>query len=271
MIFRMRFLLLTCCVALFSCAPNNVTVDDSIEPLFKKHGVEGCFAVLDNGTSEITVYNLPRYRDSSFLPASTFKIVHSLIGLQTGIISSDSMVIPWDGMTRRVDAWNRDLNMYEAFRASSVPWYQQVARRIGRDTMQRFLDSLSYGTKKIQSGIDTFWLDNSLQISPDEQLGLAKRLYFDQLPFHKYNQQIVKNAMLFEQNNQYSLSFKTGLGFKENGAQLAWIVGWIVENKHPYFFVLNLESSDPAADLVKARMDILKTALAEWGFLKGNR
>lgn len=258
-------------MAIVSCAPNNVTVDESIKPLFQKHGVEGCFAVLDNGTSEITVYNLPRYRDSSFLPASTFKIVHSLIGLQSGIISSDSMVIPWDGVQRPVTAWNRDLNMYEAFRASAVPWYQQVARRIGRDTMQRFLDSLSYGTKKIQSRIDTFWLDNSLQISPDEQLGLVKRLYFDQLPFHKYNQQIVKNAMLFEQNSRYSLSYKTGLGIKENGAHLAWIVGWIVENKHPYFFVLNIESPDPAADLVQARMDILKNALAQWGFMKGNR
>ncbi|MEI2739029.1 MAG: hypothetical protein V9F01_09610 [Chitinophagaceae bacterium] len=26
--------------------------------------------------------------------------------------------------------------MYEAFRVSSVPYYQEVARRIGKDTMQ---------------------------------------------------------------------------------------------------------------------------------------
>ncbi len=66
---------------------------------------------------------------------------------------------------------------------SAVPYYQEVARRIGKDTMQFWLDSLSYGTKKITTAIDTFWLDNSLKITPDEELGLVKRLYFNQLAF----------------------------------------------------------------------------------------
>ncbi|MEI2739030.1 MAG: penicillin-binding transpeptidase domain-containing protein [Chitinophagaceae bacterium] len=37
-------------------------------------------------TGQFTVHNLGRYRDSSYSPASTFKIVNSLIGLQTGKI-----------------------------------------------------------------------------------------------------------------------------------------------------------------------------------------
>ena len=77
---------------------------------------------MDNGTGKFTVHNLGRYRDSSYLPASTFKIVNSLIGLQTGKISSDSMVIKWDGVKRNVDDWNQDLNMYNAFRMSAVPY-----------------------------------------------------------------------------------------------------------------------------------------------------
>src|SRR5205085_7320454 len=137
-----------------------------------------------------------RYRDSSFLPASTFKIVNSLIGLQTGKISSDSMVIKWDGIKRPVEEWNQDLTMYKAFRVSAVPYYQEVARRIGKDTMQYWLDSISYGSKKITGKIDSFWLDNSLKITPDEQLGLVKRLYFHQLPFFKLYQEKVKSAML---------------------------------------------------------------------------
>ena len=48
------------------------------------------------GNWNFTVYNLDRYRDSAFLPASTFKIVNSLIGLQTGVITNDSMIIKWD-------------------------------------------------------------------------------------------------------------------------------------------------------------------------------
>lgn len=103
---------------------------------------------MDNGTGKFSVHNLPMYRDSSYLPASTFKIVNSLIGLQTGKISSDSMVIKWDAVERRSE-WNKDLTMYEAFRVSSVPYYQEVARRIGRDTMQFWLDSLGYGSKEL--------------------------------------------------------------------------------------------------------------------------
>ena len=68
--------------------------------------------------------------------------------------------------------------MYEAFRASAVPYYQEVARRIGKDTMQFWLDSLSYGTKKITTAIDTFWLDNSLKITPDEELGSGEEIVF---------------------------------------------------------------------------------------------
>ena len=38
----------------------------------------------------------------------------------------------------------------------------------------------------------------------------------------------------------YQLSYKTGWGPNDK-ASAAWIVGWIEENKHPYFFVLQLE------------------------------
>src|SRR5689334_4316203 len=228
--------LLLALIIFISCSPNNVKQDNSLKKYFDENKVDGCFGLLNNGNGKFTIYNLPRYRDSSYLPASTFKIVNSLIGLQTGKISSDSMVIKWDGINRRPE-WNKDLTMYEAFRVSAVPYYQEVARRIGKDTMQFWLDSLSYGTKRITSRIDTFWLDNSLKITPDEQLGLVKRLYFHKLPFFDTYEDIVKRAMLFDDNSNYQLSYKTRWGQNEKGNQLAWIVGWIEANKHPYFFV----------------------------------
>jgi beta-lactamase class D len=262
-----RYLLIL--VIFFSCSPDNVKQDKSLKKYFDENKTDGCFALMDNGTGQFTIYNLSRYRDSSFLPASTFKIVNSLIGLQTGKISSDSMVIKWDGIKRSVDAWNKDLTMYEAFRVSAVPYYQEVARRIGKDTMQAWLDTLGYGTKKITGRIDSFWLDNSLKITPDEELGLVKRLYFDQLPFYKYNQEIVKKAMLFENNSNYKLSYKTGWGFNEKGDNIGWVVGWIEENQHPYFFVLNIQSPDPHFDMTAIRMKLLKDILKHLGFMEG--
>jgi len=258
-------------VSFTACSPNNVKLDNSLEKYFAENKVNGCFALMDNGTGEFTVYNLSRYRDSSYLPASTFKIVNSLIGLQTGKIVNDSMVIKWDGNKRTFDSWNKDLTMYDAFRASAVPYYQEVARRIGKDMMQFWLDSLSYGSKKITSPIDTFWLDNSLKITPDEQLGLVKRLYFDQLPFFKTYQETVKRAMLFENNANYRLAYKTGWGFwnEKTGKHTGWVVGWVEENRHPYFFVLNIESPDRNFDMQAVRMKMLKDILKQLGFLAG--
>jgi beta-lactamase class D len=260
---------------LSSCSPNNVKQDNSLKKYFDENKVNGCFALMDNGTGRFTIYNLKRYRDSSYLPASTFKIVNSLIGLQTGRISSDSMVIKWDGIKRPVNAWNKDLTMYEAFRVSSVPYYQEVARRIGKDTMQFWLDSLKYGARTdtekviIRSKIDTFWLDNSLKILPDQEMGLVKRLYFDQLPFFKTYQETVKRAMLFENNTNYRLAYKTGWGYNEQGHDIGWVVGWIEENNHPYFFVLNIESPDPNFDMLNIRMKTLKDILKQLGFFEG--
>ncbi len=256
-------------VLLSACSSNNVKQDKSLKKFFEENKVDGCFAIMDNASGKFTVHNLARYRDSSYLPASTFKIVNSLIGLQTGKIVNDSMVIKWDGVTRRVADWNKDLTMYEAFRVSSVYYYQEVARRIGKDTMQFWLDSLGYGTKKIKGAVDSFWLNNTLKVTPDEQLGLVKRLYFDQLPFFKSYQEVVKRAMLFEENTNYRLGYKTGWGFKENGNAIGWVVGWVEENKHPYFFVLNIESPDKDFDMSTVRMKMLKDILKHLGFLEG--
>lgn len=268
----MRLLLFASVLLLFAaCSPNNVTIDNSLKKYFDEQKSDGCFALFNNGNGQFTVYNLARYRDSAFLPASTFKIVNSLIGLQTGVITNDSMVIKWDGVVRSVPEWNQDLSMYRAFRYSAVPYYQEVARRIGKDTMQRWLDSLGYGTKKIKTRIDTFWLDNSLKITPDEELGFVKRLYFDQLPFYRPYDSVVKKAMLFEDKPTHKLSYKTGLATKEDGTPITWIVGWIEENKHPYFFVLNMETKDSTVNLQEARMTVLRNILTQLNFFKGER
>src|ERR1700757_2623979 len=114
-------------VSLCSCSLNNVKIDKGLKRVFDENHVNGTFALFDNGTGQFTVYNLKRYRDSSYLPASTFKIVNALIGLQTGKITNDSMVIKWDGIERPVKEWNKGLSMYEAFRVSAVPYFQEVA------------------------------------------------------------------------------------------------------------------------------------------------
>ena len=259
-----------------ACSPNNVTIDNKIKTHFDAKGVTGSFAIYDNGSGQFTIYNLARYRDSAYLPASTFKIVNSLIGLETGKIFNEKMVIKWDGLVRDVPngdssmSWNQDLTMEEAFKRSAVPYFQEVARRIGKDTLQFWLDSLKYGNKQMGKTVDQFWLDNSLKITADEQMGLVKKLYFNLLPFQKRTQEIVRKIMVQEDNANYRLAYKTGWGYRENGNALGWLVGWIEENKHVHFFVLNVEGPhDTKPGTI--RQEILKAVLKEQGFLEGKR
>jgi len=263
-------LFFTVVALLQSCSSNNITNEKEMQKFFDENKVEGTFALYNNGQGNFNIYNLSRYKDSAYTPASTFKIVNSLIGLQTGKITNTKMQIKWDGIERPIAAWNKDLTMEEAFKVSCVPYYQEVARKIGINTMQMWLDSLSYGTKKITSKIDTFWLDNSFKIKPDEQMGLVKKLYFGQLPFNKTTMEAVKKVMIQEENSNYSLAYKTGWGTKENGKALGWIVGWIEENKHPSFFVLNLEGNSNI-DMVTIRKNILNSCLKKLGYLQGKK
>jgi beta-lactamase class D len=251
-----------------SCSVNKAKIDNDLKKYFDSAHVDGCFSLWDNATGKVTVYNM-KLDTQRVLPASTFKIVNSLIGLESGKITDEKMVIKWDSIKRWNDDWNKDLTMEEAFKVSAVPYYQEVARRIGRDTMQYWIDTLHYGNMNINGPIDSFWLNNTLKISPDEQLGLVYQLYFDKLPFTKRSQEIVRDVMLQENNTLYKLSYKTGWGFDEKNNAIGWMVGWIEENRHVYFFVTQVRSSERNIEMPKVRMQITKSILSKLGFFKG--
>lgn len=275
-ILRMLSSFASCILLAASCTVNKATNDPSLKKYFDENKADGCFTMLNNADGEITVYNM-KLDTMRFSPASTFKIVNSLIGLQTGRITDEQMIIKWDGVTRFYPAgdtarnWNKDLSMAEAFKTSSVPYYQEVARRIGKDTMQQWIDSIGYGNKNISGPIDSFWLNGKLKISPDEQLGLVKRLYFDQLPFRKSVHQQVKDAMLQENNSAYKLSYKTGWGFGDDGNAIGWLVGWIEENRHVYFFVTFVKAPARDIDMPAVRLNITKSILKQYGFFEGKK
>jgi beta-lactamase class D len=271
-LFRLTHLFsFTICIVLFtSCSVNKAEIDNSLKKYFDDNKVDGCFTLLNNADGKIRVYNMA-LDTQRFLPASTFKIVNSLIGLQTGAILNDTMTIKWDGVKRRVEEWNKDMGMMEAFKVSNVGYYQEVARRIGKDTMQKWIDSIGYGNKIISGPVDSFWLNNTLKISADEQLGLLKRLYFEKLPFRKSVHESVKDAMLQEDNTAYKLSYKTGWGFDEKENNIGWLTGWIEENNHVYFFVTFVKAPPGDIDMRSIRLNITKGILKQLGFFEGKK
>jgi len=256
--------IIACCILIIagyflSCSPNNVKADDSLKKFFEQNKVEGSFGLWNNATGDVTIYNLKRYRKEAFSPGTSFDIITALVGLQTGKISNDSM---------KIDDGFEGLSMHDAFRASYVPYFREVARRVGKDEMQRWLDSLYQGTQKITSRIDTFWMDNSIRMVPDQQLGLVQKLFFKKLPFFQPYQEMVIKAMLMEDNSNYKLSYKIGT-VTENQKRIGWVLGWVEENKHPYFFVLNFDTDDKNLDIKTVGVNMLRNILKQQGFFEG--
>jgi beta-lactamase class D len=256
------FALLTGSFLFTACSSGNVTVDNSLQHYFDSAGVKGSFSLFDNGQGHFTIYDLPRYRDSLYQPGATFDILQSLIAIQTGVAKDDTASL------------TPDLTLGKAFRVrddSSLAGFQALAHRIGKDTLKKWIDSLQYGNKDMGADTTAFWHDNTLKINADEQLGLLKKLYFNQLPFFQRTQEIVRRMMPGENNSSYRLTYKIAQGTKEDGHAIGWVMGWVEENKHPYFFVVNLESADPNKDLGATGLAIAKEILQQLGFFQGEK
>jgi beta-lactamase class D len=208
---------------------------------FNNH--KGAIVVLNNTTGKYYRYNAKRCAQR-FLPASTFKILNSLIGLETGVIKDENFVIKWDGVERDNKEWNRDHTLASAIKFSVVPYYQEHARRVGKNKYNKILPKVNYGNNKVGKAIDRFWLDNSLKISADEQVEFLKKFYEYKLPFSKRSVDIVRKIMPEEKYPNSVMKFKTGTGIKDDKNWIGWLVGYIEKGSDVYFFAFNVEGKE---------------------------
>ena len=203
------------------------------------------------------------------LPASTFKIVHSLIALETGIVKDEFEVIKWVGETDTVlygyrpDIY-KDMPMKEAFELSAGWVYVEFAKRIERRQYEQFLKRAKYSNLNLtEKGVD-FWNFGAFGVSPINQITMLKDLYEEKLPFSKRNQQIVKRIMLAEQTDNYSIHAKTGWT-RFNGMDVGWWVGYIETKDNVYFFATRVSKarSTPHPNFGSCRKEITKAVLKQ--------
>ncbi|MDR6844564.1 class D beta-lactamase [Flavobacterium granuli] len=182
------------------------------------------------------------------IPASTFKIPNSIISLETGVIKNDSVIFKWNGEKRNFKKWEKDLTFKEAFRASCVPCYQEVARKIGVNRMKTYLKKLNYPGMVFDTlTIDNFWLQGKSKISQMQQIDFLERLYFSKLPISKRTENVMKDIMIIEKTKSYTLSGKTGWGMR-NDINNGWLVGYLETNNSVYFFATNVEKEETNMD-----------------------
>jgi len=154
----------------------------AITALFASAQMDGTFVVYDPDAQRLRGHNQVR-AETRFVPASTFKIANSLIGLSVGAVSSVDEVIPYTGDAEPfIKAWARDMGLRDAIALSNVPIYQALARRIGLSRMQEYVTQLGYGNADIGTQVDQFWLQGPLKISAVEQTQFLYRLTQGALP-----------------------------------------------------------------------------------------
>lgn len=215
------------------------TSQQALETLFVERGVTGSI-VISNLQGDQIYQGFPDRNKKPFLPASTFKIPNTLIALEEGAISSPDEVFKWDGEVRFVKSWNQDHSLRTAFPVSCVWFYQELARRIGNDRYLSYLQQFDYGNLKTGPDIDIFWLEGDLRITAKEQIEFLKKLYSNDLPINNKNIELLKEIMIVEDMDTYTIRAKTGWAIRETGEH-AWWVGYVEKLDEVWFFCINIE------------------------------
>jgi beta-lactamase class D len=250
--------------ALANVAPPRSEIRESLAKRFTDAGTAGTFVGYKVDDYLVIASDKDRSGEGK-LPASTFKIPNSLIALETGVVQDpDKDVFPWDGVKRPIEAWNKDHTLRSAIAVSAVPVYQEIARRIGQERMQQYVDLLEYGNRDIGGGIDQFWLTGNLRIDPVEQVDFVDRLRRGALSISRRSQDLVRDILPVTNVGDAAIRYKSGLlGAERDQPSLGWMVGWAEKGGAHTVFALNMDCPEPR--LVAERMTLTQACLADIG------
>ncbi len=247
-----------------------------LEKYFDAYNVQGCFEVFHLQKSEFIDYNYDRC-SQRFIPASTFDIFNSLVGLQTKSIPDKNNIIQWDSTVWDSPLWNHTQNLNEAFRNSTLWYFQEVARRITASKMQQYLNLLHYGNKAMDSPVDSFWFTGGLRISCDEQIEFLRDFYRNTYHFSPEAVDSVKKILLLEDRPGYKLSGKSGwaemkgIEKVDSNLNFAWFVGFVEKGEEVYFFATNIEAQEQSQNnLEAAANEITLQCLKELRIISGD-
>lgn len=174
--------------------------------------------------------------------ASTFKVAISLMGFDSGILTSpDTPELPF--RAGYVD-WNpkwRQATTPKRWMRYSVVWYsQRVTEKLGADRFVAYVDAFDFGNEDVSgdpgkdNGLTHAWLSSSLQISPDEQVAFLTRMIERELPVSA--RAVEQTRTLMDNGFQpggWHVFGKTGAGLPRDddggllrGQPFGWYVGW---------------------------------------------
>lgn len=219
-------------------AETTVARPDLLGPLLSR-GAVGCMALFDPGTGVTSLVGRDR-AVKRFIPASTFKVVNSLIALEVGAVADEAEIIPYGGLPQPYPTWQHDMSMREAIGISAVPIYQELARRVGLPRYREWLARLDWGNRDPGEVVDRFWLDGPLEITAVEQTRFLARLALKELPASRRAQEIVADIVRVETKDDRTLHAKTGI-CAACKPMVGWWVGWVARPDGVTSFALNMD------------------------------
>lgn len=213
-----------------------------IEKLFSDAGVAGTFVLYDVAEDKLVGFDRTR-AETRFIPASTFKVPHTLIGLAEGVITDVDQVLPYGGEPQPYPSWEQDMSLRDALPISNVPVYKGLARRITLERMTENIALMGYGNQEIGTEVDNFWLIGPLKISAVEQVLFLADLAQNNLPYPVYLQEQVRDITLVEQGKDWALHAKSGWTDAPD-PEIGWWIGWVVKQDKVYGFAVNIDIID---------------------------
>jgi beta-lactamase class D len=205
-------------------------------------------------------------------PASTFKIPHAIAALDSAVLAGPNVTFRYDGNPDEPDTWKRDHTLATALRYSVVWYFQRIATLLGPERERAYLDRLDYGNRDMSGGLTTFWLDESLRISPDEQERFLVRLYGDDLPVSRQSLRAVREMLVqpagvvvnASGEHPFAAPWPAGAvvsGKTGSGDGLSWLVGHVQRETRAWVFVSCVVG--PQGPYAVSAIDLAAAALRE--------
>jgi beta-lactamase class D len=234
-----------------------------------------CLVVSENGGAPQRWKGSAAECATRLSPASTYKIPHALIGLETGAIT-ETTVEKWDGTPHRDQKkWNQDHTVFSAMKPSVLWFFQKMAPRIGAQRAHEWLEKFSYGNANTSGDITRYWVNGRLLISPDEQLAFVNKFYGGTLPVQKRYVDKLQEAMeqapgtvenargvqtlAAKWRKGMSLNAKTGATTIESGQSISWLVGRLMVDGRALTFASAVWRADGGVDTLDATRLLINT------------
>jgi bla regulator protein BlaR1 len=213
-------------------------VYEDLSDYFKEY--DGAFVLLDVESGSFLVHNDAGSR-KRVSPDSTYKIMSSLIGLETGVLEDENTQMKWDGTVYPYAQWNKDQTLASAMESSASWYFQKLDAYVGKTGIENYLNQIGYGNVDLSGGMNDFWLESSLKISPVEQVKLLEKLYTYELPFSRRTIDIVKKAIKLSEQDKIALYGKTGTGIVNNDQLNGWFIGFVENEGKAHIFATNIQ------------------------------